>query len=276
MTYFSKKVLVTLGIVVAVALVLGFGMNSCMNSSSITLVEETQEKHFQRGVRLLKEGREQEGLSAFLKVIDKRPDAPESHLEVGRLYLNYIDDPIAAIYHFRKYLEYCPNTEQAPMVRQMIDTARKQFARSLPGNPYQDDMERIDLMKILEEQRAENVKLKKKLALARQKLEEAGLIQDATSTVTVAHNARFGTQSQSTTNVRSVVSQTNSSTATSATAYTSTNRPKTYTVESGDTLSRISQKMYGVSNRWQEILAANSYQLSSPNALRPGQVLTIP
>ena len=52
-------------------------------------------------------------MTAFLKVIDKRgEDAPESHLEVGLLYLQHINDPLSAIYHFRKFLALRPNSQQ--------------------------------------------------------------------------------------------------------------------------------------------------------------------
>jgi nucleoid-associated protein YgaU len=47
----------------------------------------------------------------------------------------------------------------------------------------------------------------------------------------------------------------------------------TYTVQSGDTLSKIGSH-YGVS--WQKIYEANRDKLSDPDKIRPGQELTIP
>ena len=47
----------------------------------------------------------------------------------------------------------------------------------------------------------------------------------------------------------------------------------TYTVQSGDSLSKIGAK-YGVS--WQKIFEANSDKLSDPDKIHPGQELTIP
>jgi len=62
-------------------------------------------------------GQNQIALEAFLKVIEKRgDDAPESHLEAGLIYLNHIKDPIAAIYHFRKYIEIKPNSARGQQV----------------------------------------------------------------------------------------------------------------------------------------------------------------
>lgn len=47
-----------------------------------------------------------------------------------------------------------------------------------------------------------------------------------------------------------------------------------YTVESGDTLSEISQKLLGTSKRWREIMELNG--MTDPAALRVGMTLKIP
>lgn len=52
--------------------------------------------------------------------------------------------------------------------------------------------------------------------------------------------------------------------------------PTTYTVVSGDSLSKISKKMYGNANRWREIFDANRDQLENPDLIQPGQELKIP
>ncbi len=49
-----------------------------------------------------------------------------------------------------------------------------------------------------------------------------------------------------------------------------------HTVAEGDSLSRISVRYYGTTNRWKEIYDANRELLRRENALRPGQRLRIP
>jgi len=51
---------------------------------------------------------------------------------------------------------------------------------------------------------------------------------------------------------------------------------KTYTVQSGDTLSKIAKQFYGNANDYMKIFNANTDQLSDPNKIQVGQVLTIP
>jgi nucleoid-associated protein YgaU len=49
-----------------------------------------------------------------------------------------------------------------------------------------------------------------------------------------------------------------------------------YTVQAGDTLSKISQQYYGNANQFMKIFNANRNVLTNPNTVRPGQELVIP
>lgn len=50
----------------------------------------------------------------------------------------------------------------------------------------------------------------------------------------------------------------------------------TYIVQRGDTLSKISQKCYGTSQRWKEIFEANRDKIPNVNSLKVGSKLVIP
>lgn len=52
--------------------------------------------------------------------------------------------------------------------------------------------------------------------------------------------------------------------------------PKTYTVQAGDTLSKIAKEFLGNANAYMKIFEANKDQLSDPDRIKPGQVLKIP
>jgi LysM domain len=49
-----------------------------------------------------------------------------------------------------------------------------------------------------------------------------------------------------------------------------------YTVQSGDTLSKISARFYGSPSQYNKIFEANRNILSDPNKIQPGQELVIP
>lgn len=51
---------------------------------------------------------------------------------------------------------------------------------------------------------------------------------------------------------------------------------RTYTVKPGDTLSKIAKETLGDAGAYMDIFNANKDQLTDPNQIKPGQVLTIP
>ena len=51
---------------------------------------------------------------------------------------------------------------------------------------------------------------------------------------------------------------------------------KTYTVVSGDSLSKIAKRFYGDAGQWKKIHAANIDKVPNPDLIHPGQELTIP
>jgi nucleoid-associated protein YgaU len=52
--------------------------------------------------------------------------------------------------------------------------------------------------------------------------------------------------------------------------------PRTYTVQKGDTLSKISKQYYGDANQYMKIFDANKDKLKDPDKIQVGQVLNIP
>ena len=51
---------------------------------------------------------------------------------------------------------------------------------------------------------------------------------------------------------------------------------QTYTVQAGDTLSKIAKDHLGDANAYMKIFNANKDQLSDPDKIKPGQVLKMP
>lgn len=51
---------------------------------------------------------------------------------------------------------------------------------------------------------------------------------------------------------------------------------QTYTVASGDSLSKIAKHFYGDANQWRRIFEANRDILKDPDLIYPGQTLKIP
>jgi tetratricopeptide (TPR) repeat protein len=235
--------------------------------SGVEIVSETNEKQYQLGQDYKNQGRMEDALAAFERVIDARRDAAESHLEAGYIYLRTMKDPINAIFHFNRFLRLQPQSQQATQVRQLIETAQKEFARQLPAQPYEGDLDRIDLMDLVKTLKQENDNLKRELMTATARVEQLE---------NVLGQARRSTQGQ----VPSQTVQPRTSTPVAPAPVPQSpspgNAPRSYTVQSGDTLSAISTRFYGTPSRWIDIYQANRDRLSSESALRVGQDIRIP
>jgi nucleoid-associated protein YgaU len=64
--------------------------------------------------------------------------------------------------------------------------------------------------------------------------------------------------------------------AAAAAAASSTPSARTYTVQPGDSLSKISKQFYGDANKYMKIFEANKDKLSDPDKVRAGIDLVIP
>ncbi len=247
------------------------------------LVAETNEPGYEEGRRLLRQGKEQEALASFTRVIESRSDgAPESHLEVGLLYDEEIKDPIAAIYHFRKYLELKPNSPQSDLVRQRIDNSIKNFARTLPAQPLENQIMRNDLLDVVESLKKENNRLKDEVAMLRSNASLGGssrpMVADLTSP------ARSSAAVRSATSPISIVPMNDEAarpTARPTRPEDAAARPaqsgRTHVVAKGDTLYGLARKYYNSSARVNDIVAANRGILNSVNdPLQIGMQLVIP
>jgi tetratricopeptide (TPR) repeat protein len=268
---------------------------SCARSDRLSLGAETNDPQYRRGQQFLKQGRSQEALGAFLKVIEERgDDAPESHLEAGLLYQQHFKDPLSAIYHFRKYLEVLPNSRQADLVRQRIDAAMRDFARSLPGQPLENQTARFELLGKIDQLQQENQQLKDELAA----LGQGGGAVPASRTsaaATPVSRAPAGPPPASIVSGPMTVRLMpfNSSPASPAGATVRAGPParqpattpaspppaaagRRHVVAPGDTLYKIAQRYYGSGAKWPEILEANRDQLKSESSVRAGMELRIP
>ncbi len=51
---------------------------------------------------------------------------------------------------------------------------------------------------------------------------------------------------------------------------------QTYTIEKGDTLSKIAKEYLGSANAWKQIFEANRDTIDDPDRIFPGQVIKLP
>ncbi len=137
-------------------LALSLGVSACSPEKAKT---EKEDPLYSRAKLCLENKSIEEALSLFKKLSYRYERAPESHLELGLIFLNEQRDPLAALYHFRAYLDFLPYAEQAPMVRQLMHTATKQFILDLPGSQIGPSADNAPLLAL----RLENEQLKQRI-----------------------------------------------------------------------------------------------------------------
>ena len=218
--------------------------SSCGPSGPV--IQEVDDPAFERGKSYLKVGKETEALDEFLSVTRRMVECPKSHLEAGRLLLTLESrkDPVASIYHFRRFLLLKPESREASKVEQLIVTAEREIIRDLPGEPYDDYLDLIAL-------KEENAKLKRQV---------------------LDYQARLGEP------VGEVVPTVNPITPPVDRPAQPTPPPviRSYVVKKGDSLYAISRKFYGDSSHIDRIFQANRDSLPSKDSLKVGQTLRIP
>jgi nucleoid-associated protein YgaU len=62
----------------------------------------------------------------------------------------------------------------------------------------------------------------------------------------------------------------------SSTAPAATPSGRSYTVQKGDSLSKIAKREYGDTQQWRRIFEANRDIIDNPDLIYPGQVLRLP
>lgn len=271
----------------------------CERANDATIPAEGDEPNYRQGQQLVRQGRNQEALNAFLKVIAKRSDAaPESHLEAGLLYLQQVKDPVAAIYHFRKYLELQPNSRQAALVKQRIDAATREFARTLPAQPLESQADRLDSLELISRLQRENEQLRAELTSLRANppvltqsritLNSGAAAQPRAAETDVRPMPSYAAAEEEEDSPVSLAPA-DEPVAASPRAFVPTQptqptRPgatpaaggRKHIVVKGDTLFSLAQRYYGNRSRWRDIYAANRNVMPSENSLRLGMELTIP
>src|SRR5688572_11160031 len=278
-----------------------FAGSACSDRGGTPLPAETDEPFYVEGKQLMRQGRNPEALTSFLKVIDRRGErgAAESHLEAGFIYLNHTKDPVEAYHHFRKYLDLQPNSKEAVRVRGMVEAAKREFARTLPARPLDDQSAKMQADDTLEKLRRENEELRAQLNTLRNanmipvtraapmiNLPEDVQPRPAAPPVASVVDSRNPAASPPRAapapapSAPSALFQTppTQSPTTRASAPTRPSTPggRTHTVAAKETLYGISMKYYGNGRHVEAIYQANRDQMRSKEDVRPGMTLRLP
>ncbi len=225
---------------------------------------EKEDPDYKQGLEFLNSGNIELAINSFEKVIEKNPDdAIESYLQIGTLKKRQ-HEPFEAVAYLNKYLRRA-NLNDTTLIEDMINGAKEDYLSTLPGRPYETYKLSETVEKKYKEVREENDSLKRRLALADARIKE---LESYAATPSARPPVSSVTVVKPTPTPAPVVTQPEPA--------PQTEEVKTYIVQAGDTLGKISRKFYGTSGRWQEIYNYNRDVLSDPAKLKLGMELKIP
>jgi len=213
---------------------------------------------FQRARKTADVGDVRVAATLYEKALRKAPETARPHLELGLLYDEKLGDPIAALYHYRQYLEMEPNSDRRQIVESYINRAKLTLAAKLPAPNAIDHTELTRLQTEKAALMQENAALRTRVT----ELERATRSGAEAVAIPAPPPPVILTQSVvvATTTIQPPVPPAN----------------RIHIVQKKDTLQSIARQYYGTSSGWEKIYAANRTILPSKDQLKVGQQLLIP
>lgn len=204
--------------------------------------------------------------------LGKNPDFSLAHLQLGMVYQSKMD-PIKAVYHFERYLEGRPDTEKGDSVRQLVEIELRLLSATLAAaEPGSEQAQIHDLSRKLD--LAEQKLAKAEITLQQKELSLPGTSREAPPEWAREKLALLEEIERLKSGMPSPPNADGPDESAPASAPVA--EPKVYMVRKGDTLSGISQKMYGRASNWRKIYEANRSRIPNMNVLSPGIELVIP
>lgn len=227
----------------------------CDNAHEIT---EKNSPHIRKGAEQAQQKRWDDAIRHFQKALDSHPEFSRPELELALIYHQQKKDYVRAIYHYERYLEKRPDSDKAPLIADWIRQARISLVAQI-GQTSRGINEEI-------------VRLTRENNLLRKQLDElkAAAQKPASKPEPKPEPALTVEQEKPVPEPEPVVEKP------APPPQEPAGIPDTYTVQPGDTLSKIARTVFGDISRWKEIYNANTNRMDNENDLHPGQVITIP
>lgn len=254
-----------LPLVGAVLMALSIG---CQRTGPVSEVEAEREVNYQRGRKLYEQSDFQGAAEFYNKALAVNPDFANAHLELGLLCDDKLGDPIAAVYHYRRYLELRPDSEKKQLVMDFIERAKVSLAAKAPQSPLVDPGEWTRLQNEKAALLQENATLRTRVA----ELEKAA--SAAETTASTPSPATVVTAPP--TPASGVIMAAAPIMLTSESSAAQSLRPRMHVVQKGDTLQSLALHYYGTRSAWDRIYQANRSGVPSKDQLKVGQQLVIP
>lgn len=112
----------------------------CERSAPVTAADLDRLPDYKRARKAADSGDYSNASVFYNRVVRSVPDAARPHLELGLLYDERLGDPLAALYHYRQFLELDPKSERRQFVEDRIERAQIAFAAKFSQSSVMDSV----------------------------------------------------------------------------------------------------------------------------------------
>jgi len=228
-------------------------VTGCDQKTGTSDVAERDHPAMKKAIALERAGNKEGARLIYQGLLDQNPTIARAHLALAFLLEEENGEYPAALYHYQRYLTLRPDTEKRGMIEARIRTAKLAYV----GTVFTNEAAILSRMSAVERDnaalkiRAVNLEaqashLRAALSASREKYaesrDEASRVLDIKGIPALAPRASG----------------------------------KQVRVLKGDTLRKISERVYGTQDRWREIFEANRTVLKNREDVRIGQILIVP
>ena len=280
----SKRAMLKVGMLAGLlAVVCG-----CDRGPSLSEIEERERasRLYTNAMDDLQAGRMDAAIKGFERVVLQEPKSYSAHFQLATLLQDVRKDYIAAIAHYRSYLALRPASDKATVAQDRVKLCETLLSAEVLRKAGGSASGKLaaDNEKLTADRDALGARVKRleaELAKAKKEIARLETENASKSRLLAKLSEADDVKASKTSAVKEALATLRSERMLGAAGQkkpkaNAGGRPETYTVQSGDTLFRISMRFYGSPNKWRAILEANRAVISADARLRVGQVIRLP
>ncbi len=223
---------------------------------------------YKRGIRLRSQSRYAEAAEAFERCLRLNPKAPQTHLQLALLYDDHLNDAFRAVLHYRAFLAEQPSSRAAEMARQSLARSEVALMEELAGRHPAYAAPQVSFP-VAPEPKADPTPDWRPGGVSERERQLAERIKQLARELAVYRAMPESKRVRIALPSPGVVSEASGRPPLAPTG-------GTYTVQPGDTLSKLAKQFYGRSSYWTDLRDYNKDVLNGRESLYPGMRLTIP
>ncbi len=252
---------------------------------------DTANPKFIRAKKFYDRERFEPALDAFKEYLLINPESLKTHKYLADLYYDHMNLPLQAIYHYQMQLELAPNSTENTIILKFMKNAEEKYYKSLEEQYAKEG----DIGFVVEQNTKLNEKYLKYYNASKKLYRQNTLLKrsldaktkllaknkEEISQIKTAYEKKLNGMKKQL-EIGSIILESRNDKpvkrAQSTARKSNKNRdiPGTYVIKSGDSLSKISQKVYGSSKYYKRIFQANLDKIPTVSSLKVGERIKIP